>query len=300
MSFQIIQKEDKVNNLKIVEIFNDTTFAKIILNQGGSLQELKLNSVDLINDLYPLQYKDTFASSILFPFVNRLENGQFLFEDKEYKVAINEKEKNNALHGFVFNKEFELINQNIQKNSASVTLEYKETQLTKGFPFTYTIQLTYIFNQDSLELKVNVLNTSEKTFPFTIGWHPYFTSSDLFTSKLKFDSSTKTIFNGKLIAIDKEEIQPVSEIEIKDSSLDDCYFLDSNKIEFKTPEYHLEINSSSENNFLQIYTPPKKNVIAIEPTIGISNSFNNKIGLQTLKPKEKFAIAWQLKLINHL
>jgi len=28
--------------------------------------------------------------------------------------------------------------------------------------------------------------------------------------------------------------------------------------------------------------PPKKNVIAIKPTTGISNSFNNEIGLKNL------------------
>lgn len=299
MSFQIIQKEDAVNNLKIVEVFNDKSFAKIILNQGGSLQELKLNSIELIQDLYPLQYKDTFASSILFPFVNRLKNGQYSFDNSEYQIAINEEEKNNALHGFVFNKEFELTAQKTENNAASITLEYKETELTQGFPFIYTIQLTYIFKHDSLELKVNVLNTSDKEFPFTIGWHPYFTSSNLFASSLKFDSNTKAIFNDKLIAIDTEEIEQVKEVKIKDSKLDDCYFLNSNTIEFKTPKYHLEITSNAENNFLQIYTPPKENVIAIEPTTGISNSFNNKIGLKILNPNEEYLVNWKLKLTNH-
>jgi len=48
--------------------------------------------------------------------------------------------------------------------------------------------------------------------------------------------------------------------------------------------------------FLQLFTPPKKNIIAIEPTTGISDSFNNKIGLQILEPDETYTIDWNITL----
>jgi len=298
MSFQIKQIKDSKNNLKIVEIFNDTSFAKIVLNQGASLQELTLNSVPLIQDLDPLKYQDTNASSILFPFASRIENGKYSFENVAYQTDINELDRNNALHGFVYNKEFKFIEQQLKPDTASITLEYSETKLTKGFPFTYKIQCTYILQNNLLGLKVNVLNTSNKAFPFTIGWHPYFTSSDLYNSILTFDSDTKVVFDKELITLDTEMHTRNSEIKIEDKILDDCYFLNSNTIEFDTPNYILKLNSDSDNSFLQVYTPPKKNVIAIEPITGISNSFNNKIGLKTLAPNQEFAIAWQLQILD--
>ena len=299
MPFQIKQIQDSKNNLKVVEIFNETSSAKIILNQGASLQELTLNSVPLIQDLHPLKYQNTFASSILFPFASRVENGQYSFDGAEYQIEINELDRNNALHGFVYDKEFQIVNQHIESDTTSLILEYNETKLTKGFPFTYKIQLEYILQKDSLELKVNVLNTSSKTFPFTIGWHPYFISSDLYNSILKFDSDTKVLFDKELITLDTEMYNSNSEIKIEGKKLDDCYFLNSNIIEFDTPNYKFKLTSNSEDIFLQVYTPPKENVIAIEPTTGISNSFNNKIGLKTLEPNKEFAISWQLKVTNH-
>lgn len=299
MSFQIKQIQDSNSNLKIVEIFNNTSSAKIVLNQGASLQELTLNDTPLIEDLYPLEYKETYASSILFPFASRIEDGKYVFEDEVYQTEINEIERNNALHGFVYNKEFQVIKQQTELDKASVVLEYNETKLTQGFPFTYKIQLTYVLQNDSLTLKVDVLNTSDKTFPFTIGWHPYFTSSDLYHSVLKFDSDTKVLFDKGLITLDTEMYNSNSEIKIADNKLDDCYFLNSNTIEFNTPKYSLNLNSNSEDSFLQVYTPPKENVIAIEPTTGISNSFNNKIGLKTIEPNQEFEITWELQLTNH-
>jgi len=295
MPFQIKQHQNSENNLKFVTIFNDTSSAKIVLNQGASLQELTFNAVPLIEDLHPLKYQDTYASSILFPFASRIENGTYSFENVTYQTAINEQERNNSLHGFVYDKEFKIVNQRVATNSASIVLEYNETTRTKGFPFTYKIQVTYVLQDDLLTLKVNVTNTSQKTFPFTIGWHPYFTSSNLYNSALEFDSDTKVLFDTGLITRDTERYSANSEVQIKDKKLDDCYFLNSNTIEFNTPDYKLQMHSDSENAFLQVYTPPKENVIAIEPTTGISNSFNNKIGLKTLAPNEEFEIAWQLQ-----
>ncbi len=298
MSFEIKQIQNSKSNLKIVEIFNDTSSAKIVLNQGASLQELTLNSVPIIQDLYPLTYEDTYASSILFPFASRIEDGKYSFENIAYQTEINELERNNSLHGFVHNKEFTIVAQQLTSDTASIVVEYIETKHTKGFPFTYKIQLTYILNNDLLSLHVCVVNTSTKSFPFTIGWHPYFTSADLYTSTLKFDSDTKVLFDNGLITLDTEMYNSNAEIKINDKNLDDCFFLNSNTIEFDTPDYTLELKSNSESSFLQVYTPPKENVIAIEPTTGISNSFNNKIGLKTLAPNQEFKIAWQLQITN--
>lgn len=49
----------------------------------------------------------------------------------------------------------------------------------------------------------------------------------------------------------------------------------------------------------QLYTPPHDNTIAIEPTTGVSDSFNNGVGLKTLAPNETYNIGWTLALNNN-
>ena len=87
-----------------------------------------------------------------------------------------------------------------------------------------------------------------------------------------------------------------SSLKIEDKQLDDCWILDNTKAVFETPNYNLQILSTEKDSFLQAYTPPRQNTIAIEPTTGVSDSFNNKIGLKTLKPKETYQLTWTLKL----
>ncbi len=299
MIYQIQQTFDSEKNLNYVELYNNSSFAKIILNQGASLQELTIKTIPVIKDIAPISYRESFASSILFPFANRIKDGKYAFNAIEYQAEINQVEENNALHGFVHDKEFELVKKYTTDNKASVVLEYNEAKLNKGFPFTYKIQLEYILTSDSLELKVKIENTSKSRFPFTLGWHPYFYSEDLNNSFLKFESSKHVVFDEKMIPINTKELANFQNFELKNKKLDDCFYLDSNLVEFITPAYHLELSSSEKDIFLQIYTPPKKNTIAIEPTTGISNSFNSKIGLKTLLPKEEYQISWKLKITNH-
>ena len=283
------------NNIEI-QNSNQTVFAKICLNDGASIQELKLSSHTLIKDLSPLDYKNTYASSILFPFANRIKAGIYRFEGATFEFPINEEANHNALHGLVFNKTFKVIDQVSTKDSASVKLIYEEKQKSTGFPFTYTIQLEYILTEISLDLKVTITNTDTKNFPFTLGWHPYFLSDDLSESTLCFESSKKMVFNDQMITIETTDNPDDSKIKIENKQLDDCWELDKTDVSFSTPNYNLSINSSEKNSFLQAYTPPLNNVIAIEPTTGVSDSFNNKIGLKILTPTDSYQVNWSLKL----
>jgi aldose 1-epimerase len=47
---------------------------------------------------------------------------------------------------------------------------------------------------------------------------------------------------------------------------------------------------------LQIYTPPKTNAVAIEPTTGIANSLNSGEGINILAPGEFFDVTWSVAL----
>ncbi|WP_299119394.1 aldose 1-epimerase [uncultured Winogradskyella sp.] len=290
-------KDNQSDNIKLINTRNNSC-AKIVLNDGASLQELCLNNTFIIEDLSPLKYKDTYASSILFPFANRIKDGTYTFNRKNYQFYINQKEENNALHGLVYNKTFKILDKNSSENEASIKLEYNEAKESKGFPYTYTIQLQYTLNENGLKLYVLVKNTDTKPFPFTLGWHPYFISDNLYDSTLTFDSDKKLILNEKMITTGIEDFKNNNNFEVKDKKLDDCFILNTNTIEFKTPSYNLEISASSSETFLQLYTPPKTNTIAIEPTTGVSDSFNNKMGLQVLESGKTYSIDWEIKVTS--
>ena len=141
---------------------------------------------------------------------------------------------------------------------------------------------------------MKIINEDEKAFPFALGWHPYFLSSDLTKSTINFKSKLKYTFDEQQIINGKKPLDFSLPYNLKNAKLDDGYPLESNKVEFITPEYSFKIKTSSKYTFLQVYTPEDTNVIAIEPMTGAADNFNNKIGLQILEPKNKYKVEWNL------
>ncbi|QNM85260.1 aldose 1-epimerase [Polaribacter pectinis] len=296
--FKIYAITEKGFNFFELKNTENNSVARISLEEGGRLQKLQFNNTILIEDQPNFKYEDSFASAILFPFASRIENGAYTFKGKNYQFECNEKGRNNALHGLVFNKKFKLLEKEITSNSCAITIYYSEKNASKGFPYKYSIYLTYTLLKDELQLKVSVKNDDIKAFPYTLGWHPYFINNDLHNSSLNFKCDKKVVFNENLITKKITDYKKEELLKIENKQLDDCFFLIDDKIQFTTPSYHFELSSNIKKNYLQIYTPKGIAAIAIEPLTGISNSFNNEIGLQTLEPNTSYSIKWNLKLCN--
>jgi aldose 1-epimerase len=199
------------------------------------------------------------------------------------------------LHGLVYNKKFVVFKKTESLKFSSVTIAYEEVKESLGFPYTYIILLTYTLFEDEISLSVKIENTDNKAFPFTLGWHPYFLSDDLSTSILKFKSDKKIEFNENLVTKRVIDHKTADEFKIGEKQLDDCFILNTENVVFITPSYQLEISTNQIENYLQLYTPKGLPIIAIELMSGVSNSFNNKIGLQVLQPKDTYSFTWNVK-----
>lgn len=282
-----------------ITLHNDKSKAEISLINGGSLTQLILNNSVIIKDFSSIvSYKESYASAILFPFANRILNGEYEYLNQKYQLEKNSSCNTNAIHGLIYNKPFKLTSKEINEHSISVTLTYNQETKENGFPFLFSIAITYTLFNNQLNLNVTINNNDNYSFPFTIGWHPYFYSNNIANSVLEINSDKEIIHDKEMIPIKTENNKTPYKFKIGDKKLDNCYFLKNNFIRFKTPDYLLKINSSFSNNYIQIYTPDLENHIAIEPVTGPSNSFNNKLGLQTLPSKEEFNIQWTIQLKN--
>lgn len=284
-------------NYFVLQNASKTSSAKICIDQGARLLDLKLKGAAIITEIADFDYKDSYASSILFPFVSRIKKGEYSFDNIAHQLKCNDGK--NALHGLVYNKKFKLFEFEENKNNCAVTFNFIDKKGKKGFPFGYYISVTYALFENRLKVNVTVKNKDKKPFPFTLGWHPYFNADDLKNSSLSFKSDQKIKFSKSLVAKEVVAHKTPSIFKLGDKHLDDCFILNDSNVTFTTPAYKVEISSDAKENFLQLYTPKDKPLIAIEPMTGVSNSFNNKIGLQILEPKETYAVNWIVKILNN-
>lgn len=268
--------------------------AQICLQQGGRLSKFMFNHTQIIEQYPSATYNDTFASSILFPFANRIKDGKYTFENSTYVLDCNEIKTKNALHGLVYDKQFFCVKKEVSSSSASVTLQYDDDGNSEGFPFKFMIQLTYELNATGIQLHVDIENKDFKAFPCTLGWHPYFVSENLDLSSINFKGTTSQPNNSSLEESRLSAFLSTSPRSLKEIKLDHSFALEETEIEFLTPNYSLVMHSSLPHLFLQLYTPEKSDVIAIEPMTGAVNSFNNKKGLQIIEAGGVYAVSWSL------
>ena len=176
MSFSIdIQP---ISTFKRIRIANHESKASIdIMSKGGFL-----NSWLQTNDQWDIidgnnfesgwgDYESNgFKSGKMSPYGCRLSQGQFTHLSQSYKI-----EKfylgAHALHGILYDVEYDIIETKIQENSADVILEHRYQGTDKGFPFAYTIRLHWIFftnNKISIDKIINDAQNflkSQKLFP---------------------------------------------------------------------------------------------------------------------------------------
>lgn len=287
--------------LEHIHIQNDTVSSRIYPNLGASMQELCINGEHIIdgitNDQNGLEdYDSTYKSSILFPFPNRIKDGNYSISDTSYNLKINEKALNNALHGIVYDKHFSIVSTASINENANIVLSYSFDGSLPGFPFPFELTLRYqISETGNVELDFQVKNTGETPFPMGMGWHPYFISNKQEECKFSFPSKDHFRCDKRNIPVETVPTNLPASFVMQDKELDDAYSLDKASCYVETGKYQLELDFDySGPAYLQLYTPPHKKSIAIEPMTCVANSFNNKIGLKYLSPKK--TDHWAIKL----
>jgi aldose 1-epimerase len=226
-----------------------------------------------------------FKSAKMSPYACRLFNGIYEHENKSFKV-----EKfylgNHGLHGILYDAEFEIIETNINNQTAQVKLEFQYHGTDKGFPFEYNTQLTWTyFSDNTISIQTTITNNSNQPIPMMDGWHPYFsfgeTINDAFITlkakgKIQYDEGL--LPTGKIL--DENEFE--SSRKIESLHLDNCYLVDAtaNTCILENEDYQLIVQPILNYPYLQLYTPSDRKSIAIENLTGIPNCFNNKIFLR--------------------
>lgn len=293
------------NGLEKVLAKNDITGTSfcIIPSHGAALNSFFFKNqewIDGYNSLNQLHEKP-YKSALLAPFPNRIKDGNYNWKNKQYQLPINRPQEQHAIHGFLYNRPFEIDKEKITKNKVEISFKHNYNGDYEGFPFSFKIKIKYsLSNKDVLKVKINIENIGNKTMPFGLGFHPYFKTST------SFDESILTMPACKKLPLD-ERMLPTEDIILfankskdflgKDLTLDDCFKINEKGIftSKDTKSKNAIVISSKKLSYFQLFTPSTRNAIAIEPMSCPPNVFNNKIDLLKIKPLKKYKASWKIE-----
>jgi len=271
---------------------------KVFPNLGGSIQELSCQGISLIKeismDAVGLEtYQTAYPSAILFPFPNRVSQGKYSFNEVDFQLDINEPFYNNAIHGLVSDKKFNIKHIDQQ----SISMRYRHDSST-GFPFPYEFQITYFFSESGIKLRFEITNVGKDSFPFGLGWHPYFELGTYGGCSVAFSAEKKYLNDPKMVPVDSE-VYTEERIILAEAELDTAYKLRSGNIILNSPNYQLQMHVP-EDCYVQLYTPKNRTALAIEPMTCIADAFNNGVGLKKLTPNNQFSFEISISIKSHL
>lgn len=118
-----------------------------------------------------LQDSVLFGMPILF-FPNRISNGKFEFEGREYVFPINEPKLNNFCHGDLHKLPFEVRECDDEHILGVFTATDEHPYMT--FPHSFEFCVEYKIDKNGVCQTVSVKNTSDKNMPFALAFHTTF------------------------------------------------------------------------------------------------------------------------------
>ncbi|WP_296257477.1 MULTISPECIES: aldose epimerase family protein [unclassified Pseudomonas] len=152
-----------------------------VITYGGTLQSLlvpdkhgKTEDVVLgFDDLNGYLNGTDYFGATIGRFGNRLADGKFSLDGKQYQVPLND--KSNALHGGTkgFDKQIWKAEQIKNKGWVGVKLSYVSADGEMGFPGTLKTEVTYSLNEKN-ELRIEYHATTDQPTVLNLTNHSYF------------------------------------------------------------------------------------------------------------------------------
>ena len=170
----------------VYSLFDDATgaAASVLPSYGFNLFDLRLplggevGSVIVAADDFAENPRSATGNGtpILFPYPNRVRNGVFTFEGKQFRLPINNGP--NAIHGFAVDAPWQVVEQKADSNSAYIVGRYQISQhspeMLSHWPSDAVLQVRYELSGQRLTMTVTVSNPTAASLPYGFGIHPYF------------------------------------------------------------------------------------------------------------------------------
>jgi aldose 1-epimerase len=306
MSTQIYQQTvEKFGDFNLIKISNGVNEIALVPEYGGHLVELNMivngqltNVLDSYSTPEELIEQDYYKNSFLLPYPNRLKDGVYSYNGKTYTFPINDKGTQNSLHGFKDFYKMSVESIITDEDYASITLKSDYQGQNPAFPFPFEFKITYTLKgYNELVCSIDLYNPTNETMPIGFGWHPYFKLGNLPVEELELQMPTvdqvliddRMLPTGEFKSVDTYN----SLTNLTGKNFDTCFkAIDGNlsEVVINAPSINTKLSYWQENEafpYFQVFIPPKRKSIAIEPMTCNVNAFNRPDDLKELNGNER-------------
>jgi aldose 1-epimerase len=140
----------------------------VVVEVGGGVRAYDVGGREVLHP-YPLDAMcDGAHGAPLVPWPNRLADGRYSFDGAELQVAITEPAKQNAIHGLMRWRSWQVADRAPDR----VVMAAHLRPMT-GYPFALDLQIAYALDDEGLRVSTTATNVGASACPYGTGHHPY-------------------------------------------------------------------------------------------------------------------------------
>ena len=206
--------EETCNGISGYRLFSGGYSAFICAHMGANCIQLTKDDVSLLRTP---SSREEFAAQpnlygipLLFP-PNRIKEGRYMFEGREYRFPINEPERGHHIHGFLSSTPFKPKARWYNETQAHISFVYEAAADDPYLQFghTFKVESAFSLSEDGLGHALTITNTSENEMPVGVGFHTTFNADFLGTGKE--EEYVLCLDAGQEILIDRPTFIPTGE-----------------------------------------------------------------------------------------
>jgi len=236
--------------------------------------------LDLYPDVRDPGLKMRYASWMMIPYSNRIENGVFVFEGREHRLRNG---ANHAIHGDARSRPWTVA----ERGDARLRLSLRTADFADfNWPWPMEIAAEIVLDEDALTQRLRIVNRGDSTMPAGFGWHPYYRRSltaagepVLVRARLGGvwpDPDGDCLPNGPLEPLppdlDFSSPRPVA----PDRRYDVCLGGWDGRAEIEWPDSGVKLGYECSANCVNLvyFNPTDRPVFALEPAANANNGIN--------------------------
>ncbi|SDY93100.1 aldose 1-epimerase [Saccharopolyspora shandongensis] len=281
----------------------------VIAGVSATLLSWQVDGVEMLLTHPADDVGEGYQGKTILPWPNRIDHGRYTFGGKELQVAINEPERDTALHGLMSFVEW----QPVRHCADGVALEYVLPP-DYGYPFRLAFRIEYEVDATGVRSTLSAKNIGDTDAPFGTANHTYLGAGGDRIDDIVFElpADTYYVVDDRLIPTGTAPVEgtdydfrsprPIGATEM------DTAFTGLSRggavVRFARPDgVTAELWVDRTHGYLQVYTDdspatdrPGRAGITVEPMTCAPNAFVTGDGLITLRPGETHRGTWGYRI----
>ena len=274
----------------------------VVVGVGGGLRRYDVRDEPVLDGYSVAAMCGSGRGQLLAPWPNRVQDGAYEFDGRRYQLAIDEPERQNAIHGLVRWSPW-----NVSERAADRAVLEQRLHPTPGYPFALDLRVEYSLAEDGLSVRFEATNVGDDACPYGFGAHPYLSGGCGLVDELELrvPAETALISDERSIPIGRQSVDG-TELDFRTSKplgsvqLDHCF---TDLVRDGDGRARIELGGRAtlwvdeSYPYVMVFTGDAlpdvaRRSIAVEPMTCAPNAFRSGDGLIRLEPGETHSGSW--------